>query len=179
LLAGLAAGRGARVLACERLPHRARLVRQALRGGEGARGVVCADGTRPAWRPQSFDRVLADVPCTGMGALRRRPESRWRRGPDDVPQLTALQRSLLGSAVDSCRTGGVVAYVTCSPHPAETRGVVDAVLRERCDVVEEDARELLPDVPDVGPGPSVHLWPHRHGTDAMFLAALRRREPSG
>jgi 16S rRNA (cytosine967-C5)-methyltransferase len=92
-----------------------------------------------------------------------------------VEALTGLQRDLLGSALDSCRAGGVVAYVTCSPHPAETTGVVDAVLRERADTVQEDARALLPDVPDLGPGPSVQLWPHRHGTDAMFLAALRRR----
>jgi 16S rRNA (cytosine967-C5)-methyltransferase len=175
LLAGLAHGRGARLLANERLPHRARLVSQALRGGDGVLGVLCADGTRPAWRPGSFDRVIADVPCTGMGALRRRPEARWRRSPDDLGPLTGLQRSLLGSAVDSCRDGGVVGYVTCSPHPAETTGVVEAVLAERGDVVQEDARALLPDVPGLGPGPAAQLWPHRHGTDAMFLAVLRRR----
>jgi len=174
LLAGLAGERDARLLANERLPHRARLVRQALRGSDGVRGVVCADGTRPPWRPETFDRVMADVPCTGMGALRRRPEARWRRSPDDLGPLTALQRSLLRSALDSCRAGGVVAYVTCSPHRAETTGVVDAVLAERDDAVQEDARALLPDVPDLGNGPGVQLWPHLHGTDAMFLAVLRR-----
>jgi 16S rRNA (cytosine967-C5)-methyltransferase len=178
LLAGLAGQRDAVLLANERLPHRARLVGQALRGGDGVLGVVCADGTRPPWRPESFDRVLADVPCTGIGALRRRPEARWRRGPDDLGPLTALQRNLLRSALDSCRDGGVVGYVTCSPHPAETTGVVDAVLAERDDAVHEDARALLPDLPDVGPGPAVQLWPHRHGTDAMFLAVLRRRLPT-
>ncbi|MDQ4084372.1 MAG: rRNA cytosine-C5-methyltransferase, partial [Actinomycetota bacterium] len=137
--------------------------------------VVCADGTRPPWRPQTFDRVIVDVPCTGMGALRRRPEARWRRAADDVAPLVALQRGLLGSALDSCRDGGVVAYVTCSPHRDETTGVVDTVLSGRDDAVQEDARALLPDVPDLGAGPSVQLWPHRHGTDAMFLALLRRR----
>jgi 16S rRNA (cytosine967-C5)-methyltransferase len=176
LLAGLAGARGACLLANERQPHRARLVRQALRGSPGVLGVVCADGIRPAWRTGAFDRVLADVPCTGMGALRRRPEARWRRSPDDLVGLTALQRALLGSAIDACRAGGVVAYVTCSPHPAETTGVVRDVLRERGDVVQDDARTLLTDVPDLGAGPSVQLWPHRHGTDAMFLAALRRTE---
>jgi 16S rRNA (cytosine967-C5)-methyltransferase len=174
LLAGLAGERGAALLANERLPHRARLVGQALRGSDGVRGVLCADGTRPPWRAGSFDRVIADVPCTGMGALRRRPEARWRRSPDDVGPLVALQRSLLGSALDSCRDGGVVAYVTCSPHPAETTGVVDAVLAARGDAVAEDARPLLPDLPGLGPGPTAQLWPHRHGTDAMFLAVLRR-----
>jgi 16S rRNA (cytosine967-C5)-methyltransferase len=184
LLAGLADGAGAALLANERLPHRARLVGQALRGSGGARlaggvrGVVCADGTRPPWPPRTFDRVLADVPCTGMGALRRRPEARWRRTADDVPPLVSLQRRLLGAALDSCRVGGVVAYVTCSPHPDETTGVVDPVLAGRGDVVQEDARALLPGVPDLGAGPSVQLWPHRHGTDAMFLALLRRREPA-
>jgi 16S rRNA (cytosine967-C5)-methyltransferase len=193
LLAGLAGGRGAAVLAGERLPHRARLVHQALWGAgvpagvgavpgvaaggppRGVLGVVCADGTRPAWRAGAFDRVIADVPCTGMGALRRRPEARWRRAPEDVAALTGLQRALLDAALDSCRDGGVVAYVTCSPHPAETTGVVDAVLRGRSDTVQEDARALLPDVADLGPGPAAQLWPHRHGTDAMFLSALRRR----
>jgi 16S rRNA (cytosine967-C5)-methyltransferase len=109
-----------------------------------------------------------------MGALRRRPEARWRRSPDDLDGLTRLQRALLGSALDSCREGGVVAYVTCSPHPAETTAVVQAVLRDRDDAAPEDARALLPGVPDLGPGPSLQLWPHRHGTDAMFLAVLRR-----
>jgi 16S rRNA (cytosine967-C5)-methyltransferase len=183
LWAGLAGERGAAVLANERLPHRARLVRQALRGdgglAEGVRGVVCADGTRPPWPPGSFDRVIADVPCTGMGALRRRPEARWRRSPDDVDTLVPLQRALLHAALDACRPGGVVGYVTCSPHPAETTGVVAAVLGERGDVVGEDARALLPGVPDLGGGPSVQLWPHRHGTDAMFLALLRRRPGTG
>lgn len=177
LLAGLAAQRGAALVASERLPHRARLVRQALRGAGGVRGVVCADGTRPPWVHRIFDRVLADVPCTGMGALRRRPEARWRRSAEDLPTLVDLQRALLDNALDGCRDGGVVAYVTCSPHPAETTGVVEAALGDRSDVTQEDARALLPDVPDLGDGPSVQLWPHRHGTDAMFLAVLRRRAP--
>jgi 16S rRNA (cytosine967-C5)-methyltransferase len=179
LLAGVAAERGAHLLANERLPHRARLVRQVLREAAGVRGVVCADGTRPPWPPSTFDRVIVDVPCTGMGALRRRPEARWRRRAEDVEPLVRLQQDLLRSALDSCRAGGVVAYVTCSPHPAETTGVVTSLLAGRDDVTPEDARTLLPDVPDLGDGPTVQLWPHRHGTDAMFLAVLRRRSPAG
>jgi len=177
LLAGLASHRGALLLANERQPHRARLVRQALRDSAGVRGVVCADGTLPPWRPETFDRVIADVPCTGMGALRRRPEARWRRRDADVEPLVKLQRALLHAGLDGCRDGGVVAYVTCSPHPAETTGVVAAVLGERDDATQEDARPLLAGVPDLGDGPTVQLWPHRHGTDAMFLALLRRRSP--
>ena len=117
--------------------------------------------------------MLVDAPCTGLGALRRRPEARWRRRPEDLPVLRGLQQDLLESGLRSARPGGVVAYVTCSPHLAETRVVVDDVLRgggaERL-----DARELLPGVPDLGGGPDVQLWPHVHGTDAMFLSVLRK-----
>ena len=88
--------------------------------------------------------------------------------------LVDLQRNLLGSALDATRSGGVVAYVTCSPHLAETWVVVLDVLRKRGDVEQLDARPLFPGVPDLGDGPHVQLWPHRHGTDAMFTALLRR-----
>ncbi|GIH97155.1 rRNA cytosine-C5-methyltransferase [Planobispora siamensis] len=162
---------GARLLAAELQYHRARLVRQATREA----GVAVADGTMPAWRPGAFDRVMVDAPCTGLGALRRRPESRWRRDPRSLPELGRLQRALLASALDAARPGGVVAYVTCSPHLAETATVVGDVLRDRDDVETLDARAYLPEVKDLGDGPYAQFWPHRHGTDAMFLALLRRR----
>ena len=174
LLAGLGAQRGAHVLAVEPRAHRAALLADALAGVDTAQTVV-ADGTRPAWRGGSMDRVLVDAPCTGLGALRRRPEARWRRKPEDPIRLGQLQCALLHAALDAARAGGVVGYVTCSPHPAETVAVVAAVLEARPDVDWVDARESLRGVPDLGPGPSVQLWPHRHGTDAMFLALLRRR----
>jgi 16S rRNA (cytosine967-C5)-methyltransferase len=176
LLAALAGGRGARLLAAELQQHRARLVSAATRAvGSGLLGVVAADGTRPAWRDATFDRALVDAPCSGLGALRRRPESRWRRTPADVDGLVPLQRALLGTALDSVRPGGVVAYVTCSPVLAETSGVVSAVLAERDDVRLEDGAGLVPAADAAGPLPgTVQLWPHRHGTDAMFLALLRR-----
>jgi 16S rRNA (cytosine967-C5)-methyltransferase len=177
LLAALATQRGARLLANERQPHRARLVAQALRATTG--DVVAGDGTRPAWRPGTFDRVLVDAPCSGLGALRRRPESRWRRSPDDLESLVPLQRALLTGALDSVRPGGVVVYATCSPVVAETAGVVQAVLGSQPDVLLEDARPLLPEVERADSAHldgAVQLWPHRHGTDAMFLALLRRRE---
>lgn len=183
LLAAVAGRRDARLLASEVQPHRAVLVRSATAavtgsGSAGLLGVVAADGRRPAWPAGSFDRVLLDAPCSGLGALRRRPESRWRRTPDDVTDLVGLQRALLRSALDSVRRGGVVAYATCSPVLAETSGVVSAVLAERDDVVLEDAVPLFPGVPDLS-GPmvlagTVQLWPHRHHTDAMFFALLRR-----
>ncbi|HET9140346.1 MAG TPA: rRNA small subunit methyltransferase B, partial [Actinophytocola sp.] len=119
---------------------------------------------------------LVDAPCTGLGALRRRPEARWRRVPADLPPLTRLQRELLGAALRAVRPGGLVAYVTCSPHLVETQVTVTETARRSGLPVELlDARPLLPaGMPGLGTGPSVQLWPHRHGTDAMFLAVLRR-----
>ncbi|KOG32274.1 RsmB/NOP family class I SAM-dependent RNA methyltransferase [Streptomyces resistomycificus] len=174
LLAALAAERGAFLLASEKQPHRAGLVAKALDGNPGPYQVIAADGTRPPWRPGSFDRVLMDVPCTGLGALRRRPEARWRRRPADLDGFAPLQRGLLHTALDSVRVGGVVGYATCSPHLAETRAVVDDVLKQRPEAELLDARPLLPGVTDLGEGPDVQLWPHVHGTDAMYLALLRR-----
>ena len=125
--------------------------------------------------------MLVDAPCTGLGALRRRPEARWRRRPEDVAALTRLQRELLAAALRHVRPGGVVAYVTCSPHLAETVGVVAAVTapwRRRPTggsrrAARRPARTCRA-CPTSAPGPAVQLWPHRHGTDAMFLALLRR-----
>ncbi|MEQ4716324.1 transcription antitermination factor NusB [Nonomuraea sp. B19D2] len=162
---------GARLVAADVQQHRARLVWQTTRDA----AVVTADGTEPAWRPGVFDRVMLDAPCTGLGALRRRPEARWRRDPAGIAELGKLQRRLLGTALDAVRPGGVVAYVTCSPHLAETRVVVADVMRRRSDVEQLDARDYLPEVEGLGDGPHVQFWPHRHGTDAMFLALLRKR----
>jgi 16S rRNA (cytosine967-C5)-methyltransferase len=175
LLAGLADARGAALLAVDAAAHRARLVAAALAGAPGRHAVVVADSTSPALASATADRVLVDAPCTGLGALRRRPEARWRREPGDLPQLAVLQRRLLTRALDVVRPGGgLVGYVTCSPHLAETHTVVTDVLEERRDAGWVDARPYLPGVPDLGDGPHVQLWPHRHGTDAMYLAALRR-----
>jgi 16S rRNA (cytosine967-C5)-methyltransferase len=211
LLAALAAARGALVVANELQPHRADLVRRSL-GLDSARPtsgsarptsgsarptsgsarhtwvpgveeVTVADGTAAPWGPASFDRVLVDAPCTGLGALRRRPEARWRRQPGDLRSLVPLQRALLAAALDLVRPGGVVLYATCSPVLAETRDVVGSLLVERDDVRLGDAVSLMStaaglrsDVPDCA-GPlqgTVQLWPHRHRTDAMFLALLQR-----
>lgn len=162
---------GAWVMASDVQHHRARLVLQTTDDAL----VITADGTAPAWRPGAFDRVMLDAPCTGLGALRRRPEARWRREPSSVAELSRLQRQLLGTALDSVRPGGVVAYVTCSPHLAETRVVVGDVLARRDDVEQLDARDYLPGIGGLGEGPHAQFWPHRHGTDAMFLALLRKR----
>lgn len=171
LLGGLVAIEGGRLDAVEPAEHRAELVRKAT--ADMPVDVHVADGRDPGLEP-GYDRILVDAPCTGLGALRRRPEARWRRTPADVTPLAKLQKQLLSSAIGLLRPGGVVVYSTCSPHPAETAAVVaDAVRRH--DVEQLDTRALLPGVDDLGDGPHVQLWPHRHGTDAMFFSALRRR----
>jgi 16S rRNA (cytosine967-C5)-methyltransferase len=169
LLAALGAGSGARVTAVEPSPRRADLVAHNTRG-LGV-DVLRVDGRESGLEP-GFDRVLVDAPCTGLGALRRRPETRWRRRPADVPALAKLQRELLGAAIALTRPGGVVLYATCSPHLAETVGVVADALR-RHPVSAVDTWPLFAPV-EAGDGPYVQLWPHRHGTDAMFAAVLRK-----
>lgn len=171
LIAAIAAPRGATVTAIEPNPRRAEMVEQNTRGLPVS--VLRVDGRDTLLPSGGFDRVLVDAPCTGLGALRRRPEARWRRTPADVPELAKLQRELLSSAIHLTRPGGVVLYATCSPHLAETVGVVAGALR-RYPVTALDARPLFEAVPDLGAGPYVQLWPHRHGTDAMFAAALRK-----
>lgn len=169
LLASLGQPDGATVTAVEPAPRRAELVEQNTAGLPVE--VARVDGRESGLTP-GFDRVLVDAPCTGLGALRRRPEARWRRQPSDVSQLAKLQRELLAAAIRLTRPGGVVLYATCSPHVVETAGVVaDAVRRQP--VTALDTRELFEPATDTGDGLSVQLWPHRHGTDAMFAAALR------
>ena len=178
LLHGLAAQRDIRLAASDIHQHRARLVADAVGLPVPAGGVVVADGRNSSFREKSFDRVLVDVPCTGLGALRRRPEARWRKSPEDVARLAELQRALLRSALALTRPGGVVAYVTCSPVRAETR---DIVMNELDDALILDTPAILPEVPDL-PARSdprfAQFWPHRHGTDAIFIALLRHAPES-
>ncbi len=178
LLAARAEQEGAHLVAVEVSEHRSGLVRGAV--GPHVE-VRTADGrTVGEQEPGRYDRVLVDAPCTGLGALRRRPEARWRRQPSDLATLGPLQRELLDSALAAVRPGGVVAYATCSPHLAETVMVVQDALRRHPGLEQVDAPAAIRavsvdgEVPDLGDGPTAQLWPHRHGTDAMFLALLRR-----
>ena len=175
MLGAFAEIEGAHVDAVELASHRARLVEQSTEGLPVS--VTVADGRSPGLEG-GFDRVLVDAPCTGLGALRRRPESRWRRQQEDVAELVPLQRELLASALRLVRPGGVVVYATCSPHLAETVSIVkDAQRRWKAEFV--DVRAGLPEeltATDTGSDPWVQLWPHRHGTDAMFMCALRRAD---
>jgi 16S rRNA (cytosine967-C5)-methyltransferase len=185
LLGAIAGEAGARLVANELVPSRAELVASAVRPVADSVEVWVRDGTIIGQsESERFDRVLLDAPCTGLGALRRRPEARWRKVPRDVPQLVALQSALIDSAVLALKPGGILAYVTCSPHLAETRlAVADALVRHEGELSELPTLELLNRATDTpiaaeesaaSHGRGVQLWPHAHGTDAMFIALLQK-----
>lgn len=178
---------GARVVANEAVPARADLVRNAVAGVPIEIDVRVGDGRdldlTALGAPGGFDRILLDAPCTGLGALRRRPEARWRKSPADVAELTKLQGELFDAAVGALAPGGILAYVTCSPHTAETHGTFGAALARCGDGVEQlDTRTVVQALSRhpldlAGDSRTVQLWPHRHGTDAMFIALVRRTRP--
>lgn len=180
LLGAFAQARGAHLLANEIMPHRAQLVEKSVTSIPRVT-VQVGDGRQLSQRDY-FDRILLDAPCSGLGSLRRRPESRWRRQARDLPGLTKLQAELLRSAWKALAPGGVLAYVTCSPHELETVRQIEAVVQiPNLRVLR--ASELLDEVAmnpievegtPVGDGDVVQLWPHIHGTDAMFLALLKK-----
>lgn len=180
LMAALAKSRDVSVVANEIAPHRVRLVQDAVKALAQNVNVIEADGREFGARyPAKADRVLVDAPCSGLGALRRRPEARWRKTPADLQDLAPLQRDLLLSALEAVKPGGVVGYATCSPHLQETRNLVDSVVRERADLQVVDAVKVAKTVSadpahDFGEGPYLQLWPDRDDTDAMFLALLRK-----
>lgn len=193
LLAALAAEHGATLLANEPAPHRAELVSKALAPVAAESWAVrTGDGRSISETGESFDRILIDAPCTGLGALRRRPESRWRRKPTDLAELTVLQEQLLDAGVGVLAPGGVLAYVTCSPHLAESLVQVEDALRRHPELQLLDAHEAmaaaaLPSGAETMLGAPadgqqensissklVQLWPHAHGTDAMFFALLHK-----
>ena len=178
ILACLAASRGATLDATELHAHRSALVEQALRAVPDGTVTLRTGDARDAGG--SYDRVLLDAPCTGLGALRRRPEARWRRTEADLTELVHLQGELLAAGLRSLAPGGVLAYVTCSPVVAETRGAIKRALAapEGAGIEVLDARAAVAAVTGTSPeewgsGPYVQMWTHAHGTDSMFLALLR------
>ncbi len=182
LLAAEAREGGATLIANEITPARAELVRKALAVFPDPPQVLAQDGTLMGERmPEQFDRILLDAPCTGLGALRRRPEARWRKQPSDVAELTGLQIALLESGLAALKPGGILAYVTCSPHLAETKVVVESALKRVDGIARLDAGAALAGVTkrqlalgDSATDGHVQLWPHRHGTDAMFICLLQK-----
>jgi len=185
LLAAEAAAGGASLTANEVVPARAELVRKALAVFDPAPEVWESDGTTVGDdHPEEFDRILIDAPCTGLGALRRRPEARWRKSPRDVAHLSGLQSNLLNAAIAALKPGGILAYVTCSPHLAESKVIVEGALKKWGAAIERvdtpavlagiTGSELDLGATDGAATPYAQLWPHRHGTDAMFIQLISK-----
>ena len=152
LLGALAGQRGANLLAVESSAHRAELVRTSVRRLADSVTVREADGrTIGAEHPGEFDRVLLDAPCSGLGALRRRPRRGGAGRLTTCRDFVTLQRELLDSAIAALRPGGLLAYVTCSPHLDETSAQVDPFADGSRGVVPVDARPFLPGVAELGP----------------------------
>jgi 16S rRNA (cytosine967-C5)-methyltransferase len=171
LISSIAVAHGKEFVANEISPARARLVEQVIAGGT----VWVGDGRSVSENGRHFGAVIADVPCTGIGALRRRPEIRWRRQPSDLSGLTKLQSELLDSAISIVDVGGIVGYATCSPHLAETKVQVNSTLKRHSNIRLTPVDPFLPsDLDDAVANGCLQLWTHRHGTDAMFLALFER-----
>jgi 16S rRNA (cytosine967-C5)-methyltransferase len=158
--------------------HRAQLVRNSL-SPLGDFEVRVSDAREIGDEGARYSRILLDAPCTGLGALRRRPEARCRKNPEDLVDLVKLQRELIVSAWKSLKPGGVLAYVTCSPHLSETTAHVAWVEKEFGSNLELlNANRILNNInqdlrldEDLK---TAQLWPHVHATDAMFLALFRK-----
>ena len=172
LLAAIARTRSIEFTANEISVPRAELVKRVVHGAR----VWVGDGRDIASHNEKFDAILIDAPCTGLGALRRRPEVRWRRSLQDLRELTALQRELIESAISILEPGAVLGYATCSPHLAETTVHVIDILKKHPELELLDATSKLPnELEDGVRGGAMSLWTHRHGTDAMFLAVFVKR----
>ena len=172
LLSSIAKERAIDFTANEFSAPRADLVKKVVHGAT----VWCGDGREIAQHGKSFDAVIVDAPCTGLGALRRRPEVRWRRTLADLRELTALQRELLEGAVSVLNSDGILGYATCSPHLAETTVQVLDILKKHPELEQLDIDAFLPEnLKDANRGKAMSLWTHKHGTDAMFLALFRKK----
>jgi 16S rRNA (cytosine967-C5)-methyltransferase len=171
LLSSIARQRGITFSANEVSAVRADLVRQVVNGDR----VMVGDGREIGNNEEKFDAILIDAPCTGLGALRRRPEVRWRRTLQDLRELTALQRELIQSAISALNVGGVLGYATCSPHLAETSIQVADIKKKFSNVEQIAVGPLLPQNLQGGVREeAMSLWTHRSGTDAMYLALFKK-----
>jgi 16S rRNA (cytosine967-C5)-methyltransferase len=160
-------GADGELVAADASPSRSALVRTTLRRLGVSGRVVAQDLRRPALAGP-FDGVLVDAPCSGIGTARRRPELVWRPRREDLSGLARLQVAIAASAADLVRPGGRLVYSVCTVPRAETDAACDALLAKRPDLVPEPIQG-----PD-GAAVRVRLWPHRHDTDGMFVAAFRR-----
>lgn len=171
LLSHLIEQRGGDFVANEISEPRAKLVKNVI----GKFGVIVGDGRKIAEHERTFDAILADVPCTGIGALRRRPEVRWRRTIKDLSPLLTLQMELTDAAIAVLNPGGFFGYATCSPHFAETTGQVKQILKKHPELQLLDISAFLPDnLLHASRDGALSLWGHRHQTDSMFLAIFQK-----
>ena len=171
LLSSIARTRGITFTANEFSAPRAELVKQVVRGDR----VLVSDGREINSLGEKFDAILIDAPCTGLGALRRRPEVRWRRTIQDLRALTQLQRELVDSAIEALNPGGVLGYATCSPHLAETSIQIADIKKKHTELHQVDVGQYLPDkLNDASRDGAMSLWTHKHGTDAMYLALFQK-----
>lgn len=171
LLSSIAKQRDIRFTANEISSARAELVSQVVHGAR----VLVSDGRTIGTSSEKFDAILIDAPCTGLGALRRRPEVRWRRTLQDLRALTQLQRELVDSAIDALKPGGVLGYATCSPHLAETSIQIVDIKRKHSNLSQIDVDQYLPhNLHEATRDGAMSLWTHKHGTDAMYLALFRK-----
>ena len=171
LISHLARAQGKNFFANEISEPRAALVKKVV----GSFPVIVGDGRDIASQTQRFDAILADVPCTGLGALRRRPEVRWRRTLQDLRALTELQRELSDAAISVLNVGGIFGYATCSPHFAETSAQVQQILKLHPELEQLEISQHLPEgLLDATRGLNLSLWTGRHETDSMFLAIFRK-----
>ena len=164
------AATGAFVVAADSRPHRVHLIatnaeRLPRADGSGHLVVVAADALRSPLREASFDRVLVDAPCSGLGVLHRRPDARWSRNTGDVDQLARLQRQLVIAALGLLRPGGLLVYSVCTLTSEETTGVDNWLAHHRPDLVALPP----PDQPWQPIGRGARLLPQRAATDGMAL----------
>ena len=171
LLSSIAAQRGIDFTANEISAPRAALVSQVVHGAR----VLVTDGRTIGSAPEKYDAILIDAPCTGLGALRRRPEVRWRRTLQDLRALTQLQRELVEGAIQALNPAGVLGYATCSPHLAETSIQILDIQKKFPNLQQIAVDNYLPsNLINATRDGAMSLWTHKHGTDAMYLALFRK-----
>lgn len=167
------------ILACDVSPRKLELVSQTAHrlGIDIIRTMPLRTGSpSPSGVQETFHRVLVDAPCSGLGVLRRNPEGKWWKTPEDVSRLAGAQQGIIAGAADYVEPGGTLLYSTCSTTVAENEAVVADFLSRRTDFVLEDLRERFPGYGDLFTGQGCfRSWPHRHGMDGFFAARLLRK----
>lgn len=170
------------IVALELHPQRVELIRR------GMHRLGCENIDARQWdltdspdflEPESFDRILVDAPCSGLGVLRRNPESRWNRKPGDIPKLVALQGTILDRVAGLLKPGGSLVYSVCTFTSRETDHVVATFLDNRKEFILDDLATYLPETwhPLFFDKTGLRSWPHRHdGMDAFFAVRMRKKQ---